>query len=114
MGEYIDKYAFVSEMNERICKAIEWGKTAETDDIKMRAEQAIATFCEASLTAKKMPPADVAKVVHGEWEYLEYIDDDNPYGIADVAKCSVCGFWGDESIATTYRYCPNCGARMDL
>lgn len=27
--------------------------------------------------------------------------------------CSECGFELDESIRTKFRYCPNCGTRMD-
>ena len=57
-GRLIDEDAFVIEINERIDSAIKWGVNAIADhdeEIKTRAEQAVATFCEASLTAKKMP-----------------------------------------------------------
>lgn len=62
----IDADAFISEMNNRIEAAIKWGVNAiadRCDDIKLRAEQAVATFCEASLTAKKMPTIDAVPVV---------------------------------------------------
>ena len=58
------------------------------------------------------PAADVAPVVHGQWEM--YTDE---YG--KHARCSVCG---DEfaclvtSYTITYyrpNYCPTCGTRMD-
>ena len=61
-----------------------------------------------------MPAADVAPVRHGRWFFTEY----------EFFTCSVCGesyYNGAESTAQaesylnsghTYKYCPNCGARM--
>ena len=104
----IDADAFISEMNNRIEAAIKWGVNAiadRCDDIKLRAEQAVATFCEASLTAKKMPTIDAVPVVHGTWVVK-----------GQDIFCSLCG---EESSYTWYggskfsRYCPNCGAKMD-
>ena len=57
-GRLIDADAFIKEINDRIEAAIKWGVNAIADgnaEIKTRAEQAVATFCEASLTAKKIP-----------------------------------------------------------
>ena len=50
----------------------------------------------------RIPAADVALVVHGEW-----IEDESGYQI-----CSNCG---DEHYLDEYRatYCESCGARMD-
>ncbi len=50
---------------------------------------------------------DVAPVVHGKWAYGEDVD----------IQCSVCGV--DALTEGDYRqvksrYCPNCGAKMDL
>ena len=62
----IDADAFITEMNDRIENAIKWGVNAiadRNDEIKLRAEQAVATYCEASLTAKKMPTVDAIEVV---------------------------------------------------
>lgn len=56
--DLISRQAFIAEMNERIDAAIKWGVNAiadGNDEIKIRAEQAVATFCEASLAAKKLP-----------------------------------------------------------
>lgn len=50
------------------------------------------------------PAADVAPVVHGRWLYGDY------YDIGDV--CSECD-WDSQMTHPSYRYCPNCGARMD-
>ena len=48
--------------------------------------------------------ADVAPIVHGRWLYGDY------YDIGDV--CSECD-WDSQMTHPSYRYCPNCGARMD-
>lgn len=54
-----------------------------------------------------LPAADVAPVVHGKWVYGEDVD----------IQCSVCGVdaltEGDYKQVKS-RYCPNCGAKMDL
>lgn len=52
---------------------------------------------------EKMPAVDAAPVVHGRW--ISHFDR---------SECSVCGgiCWADS--ASTYDYCPNCGAKMDL
>lgn len=52
---------------------------------------------------KRIPTADVAPVVHGNWR---------SNGIPDsmLSACSVCGFGCG---AYSFRYCPNCGAKMD-
>ena len=57
-GRLIDADALTKEINDRIEAAIKWGVNAiadRDDEIKTRAEQAVATFCEASLAAKKLP-----------------------------------------------------------
>ena len=62
----IDCNAYIDEINERIDASIKWGCNAIADgnsEIKLRAEQAVATFCEASLTAKKMPAIDAVEVI---------------------------------------------------
>lgn len=53
---------------------------------------------------KDAPAADVAPVMHGRW---------GSNGIPDsmLSACSVCGFGCG---AYSFRYCPNCGAEMDL
>ncbi len=50
-----------------------------------------------------IPAADVAPVVHGRW-------GDNGIPESMLSGCSVCGFTCG---AYSFRYCPNCGAKMD-
>ena len=59
------------------------------------------------------PTADVAPVVHGSWDGTAdgYADGELVY---DMWSCSVCGFDADGADEKpTWKYCPNCGAKMD-
>lgn len=62
-----------------------------------------------------IPAADAVEVVHGRWEEMHYEG-----GILDGTnfdRCSVCGYervFDDPAIKTVLKYCPNCGAKMDL
>lgn len=64
--------------------------------------------------AENLPAADVAPVVHGRWEEMHYEG-----GILDGTnfdRCSVCGYervFDNPALKTVFKYCPNCGARMD-
>lgn len=55
---------------------------------------------------RKLPAADVAPVVHGCWI-------EKPFLMGTSRFCSKCGdnFGMPHGV---YRYCPTCGARMDL
>ena len=52
---------------------------------------------------REMKPADVSLVVHGRWR-------DNGIPDSMLCGCSVCGFTCG---ASSFLYCPMCGARMD-
>lgn len=59
----------------------------------------------------RLPPADVAPVVHARWE--RYRATETKTGFIDIffLACSSCGKQvADEA---DYKYCPQCGARMD-
>lgn len=49
--------------------------------------------------ARMLPAADVAPVRHGRW---------------DDGSCTNCGWFGDCVDTPYYRYCPDCGVKMDL
>lgn len=53
----------------------------------------------------KVSTADVAEVKHGKWEVRTVRGETELY-------CSVCG--NSPGILYEYRFCPNCGAKMDL
>ena len=68
----------------------------------------------ATKRLNEQPAADVTPVRHGRWETMHYVG-----GILDGTnfdKCSVCGYkriFEDEKLKTAFKYCPNCGAKMD-
>ena len=53
--------------------------------------------------------ADVAPVRHGRWEFPIFADSDDE--LDPRVKCSECG--SVEAAFARWKYCPNCGARMD-
>ena len=61
-----------------------------------------------------IPAADVVGVVHGRWKEMHYEG-----GILDGTnfdRCSVCGYervFDDPAFKTVFKYCPNCGAKMN-
>ena len=63
----------------------------------------VACFKNVRSYIERFPTADVEPVVHGNWR---------SNGIPDsmLSACSVCGFGCG---AYSFRYCPNCGAKMD-
>ena len=61
-----------------------------------------------------MDAADVAPGRHGRWKEMHYEG-----GILDGTnfdRCSICGYervFDDPALKTVFKYCPNCGAKMD-
>lgn len=62
-------------------------------------------YFDVKFDIENFPAADVAPVVHGRWEAFggRYYSR---------KKCSRCGWDGQEWVKF-YKYCPNCGAKMD-
>lgn len=58
---------------------------------------------------EKAPTVDVAPVAHGQWMFEHETEN-----TLSMTKCNVCGWWTlDPSVDGVYKYCPNCGAKMD-
>lgn len=53
------------------------------------------------------PAADVAPVVHGKWELRHE-------GYGHYWECSVCHTNPCIYVTRNTKFCPNCGAKMDL
>ena len=62
-------------------------------------------FCSRA----RFPAADVIPVVHGKW--LSCFEDWRMQIEGD--KCSICGFEHYGTPRGTFKFCPNCGAKMD-
>lgn len=81
------------------------------DAIKAVNEQNAFTMTRAALidVLNGIPAADVAPVVHGRWEYTP-----QTFNTLCQIRCPFCAWWSlDPSIDGIYKYCPNCGAKMD-
>ena len=65
-----------------------------------------ASIATLSTAISLTPAADVAPVVHGEWE-LKHI------GAGHYWECSVCHTNPCIYVTKDTQYCPNCGAKMD-
>lgn len=69
---------------------------------------------EAKEAVHRLPVADVAPVVHGQWISWEEADNFTPS--PHRHECSVCHDAAQvlvNNIELLSDYCPNCGARMD-
>ena len=95
MAEYIEREALEVELNRRLNFLM--AENGEYDHYT-------SGFDEAVTRVENFPAADVTPVQHGKWLYGDY------YDIGDV--CSECD-WDSKMTHPSYRYCPNCGAKMD-
>lgn len=102
MAEYIEREAISEEIRKYYYKNPPNSSYGEGFDRGLdRAQRAILDA----------PAADVAEVVHGQWYMLDDCANDGLY-------CSACGRRvHHEEFAykkLKSKYCPNCGAKMDL
>ena len=93
MAEYIERAA-VEKMLE---------------DAQLISDGEYCGYCTEDVSLNSIPTADVVKVKHAHWEFPVFSDSDD--GLDPRAKCSECG--GIEAAFARWKYCPNCGARMD-
>lgn len=96
MAEYIDRGTTIA-------------KLTALDVIKPNA-----TMVGAKRLLAEIPTADVAPVVHGRWEpCFEPCFGENCRCRWNFGKCSNCGQEYYAQAINHYKYCPNCGAKMD-
>lgn len=77
------------------CLEVEWGYEGIREDLY------------------SLPVVDAVPVVHGEW-----LRADDDWNSLTTIQCSLCGeewcFETDDDVSLlNYKYCPNCGAKMD-
>ena len=93
MAEYIEREATIKLLRSLGSRDYRREKGTIQEAIKM------VSFPEYT------PSADVAPMVHGQWE----ASSDRP----DSLICSVCKCGFDMWKHDPHNYCPNCGAKMD-
>lgn len=73
---------------------------------KLEVTEPLATLADAKRLIADMPAADIAPIVHGEWQSGRFDDMTGDY----EERCANCGKWSKEYDKP---FCPNCGAQMD-
>ena len=94
MAEYIEREAAVKAFNN-----FDAGRAAGTHSTLLTPEEFAEYLYE-------LPAADVAPVVHGEWDTSRLNLETGNY----EEQCTRCRNFSKEYGKP---YCPNCGARMD-
>lgn len=105
MTDYISREEFMASCEGRYCAPCkEQGK--DSNGVRCRAcwvDDMLSEVIDAL-------SADVEPVRHGKWDHFE--ENDAEFGYVRWSKCSLC----HASIGRSgwLRYCPWCGAKMDL
>lgn len=99
MTEYIEREKLIKKIDDYFSKTDPNGQ-----------EQVGVLKCRGIIRA--MPPADVAPVKHGKWVgYQTNSFKNSSEGLKrKFYRCSIC----HTANAICAKYCPNCGAKMDL
>ena len=84
---------------------------------KVEVTNRLATMTDAKREIAEMPAADVAPVVHGEWEAADWREyDANSCEVIcypkDGIACTHCRYVFKKDALWKKNFCPNCGARM--
>ncbi len=103
MAEHIDK----THYDERVRIAVGMSEGELTDEFKDGVLFTLELL-------KTEPTADVREVVHAKWiEYGRPRCEEQHYQCTNCEDYVNFGQWG-EYYKNNFRYCPHCGAKMDL
>lgn len=115
MAEYIDREAAIAEI---IAEAEKEGKksfnAAERGDADISVKYTHGEYCYhvAAHIAETLPPADVEPVKHGKWEFKGFNVHCSSCGVRNK-NAAVCVGSEGKFVREPFKYCPDCGARMD-
>lgn len=111
MAEYIEREALMKNFcGYDLTKCVKYGNK---DADQRHGSYSTMMMYEIADEIIDAPAADVAPVVHGDW--MEWFPGDCALimtGEEMLYRCSCCDV--KYSDAEGYKYCPNCGAKMDL
>ena len=106
------KYIELEALKNRFAKRLVWLKKDIHDEYSLGLHDG----CEYDTKLiDEIPTADVAPVRHGRWVDKPLIKSFKHTNIP-VVECSACGIDFCDIINNhyfMYKYCPNCGAKMD-
>ena len=69
-------------------------------------------FCQEAIDMA--PAVDAVEVVHGRWAAKPVRKLNGKGRVVNYCDCYYCSECGtDRPIVSPYKYCPNCGAKMD-
>lgn len=102
--EYISREAALKYIKSEQCKTC--------SDIGLCGNCAVLV---AVKLLEKVPAADVAEVVYGQWEGEGdgYADGEIVLDVWHCAQCGYCIDDGTDNPDCLPKYCPGCGAKMD-
>lgn len=114
--EYISKEQFISHYRKLLCEDCNHRKQYRNGKLINRFVYEIGgppcRACEIDDMLDRVEdfePADVAPVKHGKWKEHPWAEEVNGFLISNYV-CSCCGEWARYNT----RYCPNCGALMEV
>ena len=118
MAEYIDKnalYKKIAELEE--VARNQYLNAPKNSPVCSRFMEQLDERTRFKHMVEDFPPADVAPVKHGKWVWKQGVSEDEYIKICSNCKKECHGYY-DEEEDTVYhiesKYCPNCGAHMDL
>ena len=96
------KYIELEALKNRFAKRLVWLKKDIHDEYSLGLHDG----CEYDIKLiDEIPAADVAPVVHGEWEIVVGSNG------KEYMVCTCCRV--SQDLTGVFTYCPNCGCRMD-
>lgn len=104
MAEYIDREALMKNFcGYDLTKCVKYGNK---DADQYETSYSTMMMYEIADVIYDFPDADVAPVRHGKWRTIGM----RPVGTKKTHYCYLCGNHGSPDM----KFCPNCGAKMDL
>lgn len=107
--ELIDRATLGREIPLKVCLPCPMGEDFECRDCLLEKAMGII---EAA------PTIDAVPVVHGKWNSGKILSHEFVGNVCvsidfEDWRCSICGIVVEQPNMPLYKYCPNCGARMD-